>query len=78
MAVEYPAPAWRDQRQVDPVAFGLERVFRVLGYGQIAETAGQEHTDAELHAADDDRSPVETVAQRHRAGEAFLEQRAAE
>ena len=68
VAVENPAPARRDERQVYAVAFALGLVPLVLGDGDVGHSHCQQRTDPRADRAKDKAAAIETVLQR-RAGD---------
>ena len=69
VAVENPAAAGRDQRQIDPVAFGFELVLLVLRDRQPGEATGQQRADPAHRRSDGEAAARERAVERRRADE---------
>ena len=59
LMVDNPPAPWRDQRQVDAVAFGLKRVAFILEYRQIRHARGEQRANGKLCAAKDKTAAAE-------------------
>ena len=55
IAIDDPAAARRDQRQVDPVAFRQQLVFLAVDHRDIGHARGQQPADGELRPVDEQR-----------------------
>ena len=51
ITVNEPTATGRDDGEVDPIAFGKQLIFLVIGHGDIGHTRGHGQADRCLHAA---------------------------
>jgi hypothetical protein len=72
IAVEHPAPARGDQREVDAVALRGGLVLGVLEDREIGQARGQQHAHRRLPHAQHERAPLETVCKDGRSERELL------